>query len=177
MPFASSSSSSSSSVAGSPSPETRTMMTRSYFSNRLTAQCLTCSATLRAAPAPTVRSARRKRSLPRAMTLTRRCQRAFQALIEGHHTLLHEARLQQLMQAKRDIHILGGIDKRELSLGTEQVRAEVAQRYDTARRYGRYIPCVDHGVPPESCLAITFTQQIGGRRIAVGNLGHTHVFN
>jgi uroporphyrinogen decarboxylase len=43
----------------------------------------------------------------------------------------------------------GGIDKRELRFSKEQVRAEVARRYATARRYGRYIPGVDHGVPPD----------------------------
>jgi uroporphyrinogen decarboxylase len=43
----------------------------------------------------------------------------------------------------------GGVDKRELRFGRAQLRAEVAKRYDTARRHGRYIPSVDHGVPPD----------------------------
>jgi uroporphyrinogen decarboxylase len=47
------------------------------------------------------------------------------------------------------IHIHGGIDKRELRFGREQLRAEVALRYATARRHGGFIPHVDHGVPPD----------------------------
>jgi hypothetical protein len=47
------------------------------------------------------------------------------------------------------IHIHGGIDKRELRFSREQLRAEVAARYATARRHGGYYPHVDHGVPPD----------------------------
>ncbi|MDP6700034.1 MAG: uroporphyrinogen decarboxylase family protein [Candidatus Latescibacteria bacterium] len=47
------------------------------------------------------------------------------------------------------IHIHGGIDKRELREGREQLRAEVVRRYATARQHGGYIPHVDHGVPPD----------------------------
>jgi hypothetical protein len=47
------------------------------------------------------------------------------------------------------IHIHGGVDKRELRFGRDQLRAEVVKRYDTARRLGGYIPHVDHGVPPD----------------------------
>ncbi len=47
------------------------------------------------------------------------------------------------------LFISGGIDKRELRFSREQLRAEVARRYHTARRYGRYVPSVDHGVPPD----------------------------
>ena len=47
------------------------------------------------------------------------------------------------------IFIHGGIDKRELRFGREQLRAEVAKRYQTAYRHGGYIPHVDHGVPPD----------------------------
>lgn len=47
------------------------------------------------------------------------------------------------------IHIHGGVDKRELRFSREQLRAEVARRYETARRHGGYIPHVDHGVPPD----------------------------
>ena len=47
------------------------------------------------------------------------------------------------------LFISGGIDKRELRFSPEQLRAELAQRYRTARKYGGYIPMVDHGVPPD----------------------------
>ncbi|HJN16408.1 MAG TPA: uroporphyrinogen decarboxylase family protein, partial [Armatimonadota bacterium] len=47
------------------------------------------------------------------------------------------------------IYMSGGIDKRELRFGYEQARAEVVKRYRVARDYGRYIPTVDHGVPPD----------------------------
>ncbi len=47
------------------------------------------------------------------------------------------------------IHIHGGIDKRELRFERDQLKVEVAKRYDTARRLGGYIPHVDHGVPPD----------------------------
>ena len=47
------------------------------------------------------------------------------------------------------IHIHGGVDKRELRFGRQQLRAEVARRYDTAWRHKGYIPHVDHGVPPD----------------------------
>lgn len=47
------------------------------------------------------------------------------------------------------IFIHGGVDKRELAKGREQVRAEVRARYATAWRHGGYIPHTDHGVPPD----------------------------
>jgi uroporphyrinogen decarboxylase len=47
------------------------------------------------------------------------------------------------------VFIMGGIDKRELRFTKEQTRAEVVRRYRAARKYGRYIPSVDHGVPPD----------------------------
>jgi uroporphyrinogen decarboxylase len=47
------------------------------------------------------------------------------------------------------IFLEGGIDKRELRFTKERVRAEVVRRYRAARRYGGYIPSVDHGVPPD----------------------------
>jgi len=47
------------------------------------------------------------------------------------------------------IFLQGGIDKRELRFSRERVRAEVVKRYRTARKYGGYIPHVDHGVPPD----------------------------
>ncbi len=45
--------------------------------------------------------------------------------------------------------LLGGIDKRELRFDKPQARAEIALRYRQAWRHGRYIPSVDHGVPPD----------------------------
>jgi uroporphyrinogen decarboxylase len=47
------------------------------------------------------------------------------------------------------IFVEGGIDKRELRFSLREVRAEVARRYRVARKYGGYIPTVDHGVPPD----------------------------
>ncbi|MBS3762633.1 MAG: hypothetical protein KGZ25_04925 [Planctomycetes bacterium] len=53
------------------------------------------------------------------------------------------------LQQYPDIFLTGGIDKRELRFTKEQTREEVARRYRTARKYGGYIPTVDHGVPPD----------------------------
>ena len=47
------------------------------------------------------------------------------------------------------IFLEGGIDKRELRFTKERVRAEVVKRYRVARKYGGYIPTVDHGTPPD----------------------------
>ncbi len=47
------------------------------------------------------------------------------------------------------IAIEGGIDKRELRFDKPRARREVVRRYAAARRFGRYIPAVDHGVPPD----------------------------
>jgi uroporphyrinogen-III decarboxylase len=47
------------------------------------------------------------------------------------------------------LFIQGGIDKRELRFSKQQARAEIVRRYRAAREYGRYIPSVDHGVPPD----------------------------
>ncbi len=47
------------------------------------------------------------------------------------------------------LFLMGGIDKRELMHDKQRVRREVARRYRTARELGRYIPTVDHGVPPD----------------------------
>jgi len=49
----------------------------------------------------------------------------------------------------RRLFIQGGIDKRELRSSRERVRAELVRRYRAVRRWGRYIPAVDHGVPPD----------------------------
>ena len=48
-----------------------------------------------------------------------------------------------------DLIMWGGIDKRELRLDKARTRAEVVKRYAAARKYRRYIPQVDHGVPPD----------------------------
>jgi len=48
-----------------------------------------------------------------------------------------------------ELFIMGGIDKRELRFSREKLRAEVVRRYRVAKKYGGYIPCVDHGVPPD----------------------------
>ena len=47
------------------------------------------------------------------------------------------------------IFIHGGVDKREMRLSREALRAEVAKRYETAWKHGGYIPHTDHGVPPD----------------------------
>ena len=47
------------------------------------------------------------------------------------------------------IAIEGGIDKRELRFDKARARREIVKRYAAARRFGRYIPTVDHGVPPD----------------------------
>jgi uroporphyrinogen decarboxylase len=47
------------------------------------------------------------------------------------------------------LYMSGGIDKRELRFDYARARAEVVKRYRLARQYGRYIPTVDHGVPPD----------------------------
>lgn len=49
----------------------------------------------------------------------------------------------------RGIAIEGGIDKRELRFDYPRARREIVRRFDAARRFGRYIPGVDHGVPPD----------------------------
>jgi uroporphyrinogen decarboxylase len=47
------------------------------------------------------------------------------------------------------LFIEGGIDKRELRFSKEQTRAEVVKRYRVARKYGGYLPRVDHSIPPD----------------------------
>ena len=56
---------------------------------------------------------------------------------------------EEMLRKCPGIFLSGGIDKRELRFTKEQVRAEVVKRYRTARRYGGYIPTVDHGTPPD----------------------------
>jgi uroporphyrinogen decarboxylase len=47
------------------------------------------------------------------------------------------------------LYISGGIDKRELRFDKARARREVVQRFRLVHQYGRYIPTVDHGVPPD----------------------------
>ena len=49
----------------------------------------------------------------------------------------------------RDLLLVGGIDKRELSKGREQVYAEVMAKVPYLNESGGYIPTVDHSVPPD----------------------------
>lgn len=49
----------------------------------------------------------------------------------------------------RDLLLVGGIDKRELSQGREQVYAEVMKKVPGLNEEGGYIPTVDHSVPPD----------------------------
>jgi uroporphyrinogen decarboxylase len=53
------------------------------------------------------------------------------------------------LQQYPGIFLEGGLDKRELRFTKERVRAEVVKRYRVARKYGGYIPTVDHGTPPD----------------------------
>ncbi len=55
-------------------------------------------------------------------------------------------------QYGRDLLLVGGIDKRELSKGREQVRAEVMRQVPYLMESGGYIPTVDHSVPPDVSL-------------------------
>jgi uroporphyrinogen-III decarboxylase len=52
-------------------------------------------------------------------------------------------------QYGRDLLLVGGIDKRELSKGREQVCAEVMRQVPYLIESGGYIPTVDHSVPPD----------------------------
>lgn len=47
------------------------------------------------------------------------------------------------------LYLGGGIDKRALMGTREAAREEVVRRYAAAREFGRYVPGVDHGVPPD----------------------------
>ena len=48
-----------------------------------------------------------------------------------------------------DLLLVGGIDKRELSKGREQVYAQVMRQVPHLNQSGGYIPTVDHSVPPD----------------------------
>ena len=52
-------------------------------------------------------------------------------------------------QYGRDLLLVGGIDKRELSKGKAEVYAEVMRRVPALNEMGGYIPTVDHSVPPD----------------------------
>ena len=56
---------------------------------------------------------------------------------------------EEYLQKYPKLFVKGGIDKRELRFSKKRVHSEVAKRYETARKYGGYIPTVDHGVPPD----------------------------
>ncbi|MHB1354852.1 MAG: uroporphyrinogen decarboxylase family protein [Anaerolineae bacterium] len=49
----------------------------------------------------------------------------------------------------RNLLLVGGIDKRELSRGRDQVQAEVQRIVPQLYAEGGYIPTVDHSVPPD----------------------------
>jgi hypothetical protein len=49
----------------------------------------------------------------------------------------------------QDLLLVGGIDKRELSHGKEQLREEVMRQVPALYAQGGYIPTVDHSVPPD----------------------------
>ncbi len=56
---------------------------------------------------------------------------------------------EEMLRKYPGLFIHGGVDKRELAKSRERLRAEVAQRYWTAREFGTFIPHTDHGVPPD----------------------------
>lgn len=56
---------------------------------------------------------------------------------------------EEILRRYPGIYIRGGIDKRELRFSNEQARVEIVKRFKSAREHGKYIPHVDHGVPPD----------------------------
>jgi uroporphyrinogen decarboxylase len=56
---------------------------------------------------------------------------------------------EEMLMRYPGLYMQGGVDKRELAKSRERLRAEVAARYRSAWKHGRYIPCTDHGVPPD----------------------------
>jgi uroporphyrinogen decarboxylase len=52
-------------------------------------------------------------------------------------------------QYGRDLLLVGGIDKRELSKGLDEVKVEVQRVVPALYAEGGYIPTVDHSVPPD----------------------------
>ncbi len=64
---------------------------------------------------------------------------------------------EEMLQRYPGLYIQGGVDKRELAKSRVRLRAEVAGRCRSAWKHGRYIPCTDHGVPPDVPLATSST--------------------
>lgn len=48
-----------------------------------------------------------------------------------------------------DFNIIGGIDKRALTAGPDQIDEEIDRCYKVAWTKSRYIPALDHGAPPD----------------------------
>ncbi len=64
----------------------------------------------------------------------------------------------------RDLHLIGGIDKRALARGPEAIRDELEQRLPLVSQ-GGYLPAVDHNVPPDiSFEDYSFYQHYLGQR-------------
>lgn len=55
----------------------------------------------------------------------------------------------EVRKAYPRLQMLGGIDKTQLALGTEQIDRELARRVPSLLPQGGYIPYVDHLVPPD----------------------------
>jgi uroporphyrinogen decarboxylase len=55
----------------------------------------------------------------------------------------------RLRDAFPRLQMLGGIDKRRLAGGREAIDEELAARVPQVLRIGGYVPCCDHGVPPD----------------------------
>jgi uroporphyrinogen decarboxylase len=49
----------------------------------------------------------------------------------------------------RDLRLWGGIDKRELTKGRKEIRAELLRQAPAIIEDGGYIPTLDHDVPPD----------------------------
>ena len=48
----------------------------------------------------------------------------------------------------RDLALVGGLDKRELTKGRREIEAELVRLFPLVEQ-GGYIPTVDHAVPPD----------------------------
>lgn len=68
-----------------------------------------------------------------------------------------------------ELQMIGGIDKRALAAGPEAIEAELAKLPSLLER-GRYIPAVDHGVPPDVSWANyrRFAERLGAILDAFG---------
>lgn len=58
-----------------------------------------------------------------------------------------------LREAYPELRLLGGVDKRALARGPEAIDADLEQRMRGVVGQGRYLPGVDHHVPPDVSLA------------------------